>query len=309
MQKVVDEPSCRDGGAPNCFDVVTRLLIEPLLLVRQKFCETDDVPERGTQIVRNRIGKRLQLLVGGFQPVREFSTLLRSLQHKSLNRRAEAERALHFCRSPRLRLLTDKLFPKVERLARMKPAGPALHRLVGIASPSNRLDDFGPEPDDVIAPDLRDGDRQHTTGFFAQELAARPYRSQRIRFQYVVPGLEEPRRQITYLALARRLTGRQYAALHDNCSAFRIHKPQPFVRIVYQPALKRSRDRKLAEQRRLHALQLKAFRGTACLQARANLQRHDLSEDVACGADLRVDHPRGAAMPGDEPPQRTVDDD
>ena len=66
-QQVVDQLPGRRGSLDDAVEIVLRLLVSDCLAIAQQLGVADDVPERRAQIVLDRIGERLELLVRALQ--------------------------------------------------------------------------------------------------------------------------------------------------------------------------------------------------------------------------------------------------
>jgi len=152
----------RSAARPICENDSRSSTSLPAGRFEQQVGKAGDVAQRRAQVVRDRIRKRFEFLVGAAQFFSQFGHLLGALERDAQQRRAELGGHFNFSGVPRQAVAVDGFTPGGKALTRRQlpwRAG-AGFLLVRIAGPLDGLHQLGPEPQQIMLVDARDRQRQ-----------------------------------------------------------------------------------------------------------------------------------------------------
>jgi hypothetical protein len=145
--------------------------------LEQQVGEADDVAQRRAQVVRDRIRKGFEFLVGAAEFLGQFRHLLRALERDAEQGAAEFARQLDLGRVPGQADAVDHLAPGGKAGARGELPRRALgcrHFLyLRFAGPFDGMHHFGAEPQQVMLVHARDRHRQQAAGVAADRRRVR----------------------------------------------------------------------------------------------------------------------------------------
>ncbi|EKS67664.1 Diguanylate cyclase/phosphodiesterase with PAS/PAC and GAF sensor [Burkholderia sp. SJ98] len=308
-QQVVDERARETRRFQHVVEKPPALVRHALaFLLAQKIAVSGDMAQRRAQIMRYRIRERLQLLVRAREFGREFRALFRAAQHDVQQRAAQFGGDFELALTPQRRMAAHRFEPRRKARARRARAIRAFD-LDRLARPFDRLHQFGTEPQQIVAEDLRDRHREHAARLVCVRLGGRPFARERIRRPHAGGVFREPVRERAHGVLVGRRAEQRDLIVEDDRRARGTRETQYVARHGAQAGdevLVLAHRRNQAAHRAAQRAQIFAL---GALFLRFDLQGQHVPEMLDRDARIERHDARAVIVTRDESPQLSPHDD